>query len=181
MKRQNEIYTSRIHWVLGGTWSLKMRRGTICLLWIDKSTGLCGGLEHRKIKTRLIDERFPSVMGECVIVTTVSSSSFSSRGSASCSRLSARSLACNSCRMASARPQASVSSRFAARSAALRLFISRFRWNKFICSRIKKRRKPRVQIDFVFPVLFCIFFLPCPRGISRVSALFLDGSALWVF
>jgi hypothetical protein len=27
-------------------------------------TGLCGGLEHLKIETRLIDERFPSVMGE---------------------------------------------------------------------------------------------------------------------
>ncbi len=25
------------------------------------------GLEHLKIETRLIDERFPSVMGECVI------------------------------------------------------------------------------------------------------------------
>jgi hypothetical protein len=25
-------------------------------------TGLCGGLEHLKIETRLIDERFPSVM-----------------------------------------------------------------------------------------------------------------------
>jgi hypothetical protein len=31
-------------------------------------TGLCGGLEHLKIETRLIDERFASVMGECVIV-----------------------------------------------------------------------------------------------------------------
>ncbi len=30
-------------------------------------TGLCGGLEHLKIETRLIDERFVSVMGECVI------------------------------------------------------------------------------------------------------------------
>jgi hypothetical protein len=27
-------------------------------------TGLCGGLEHLKIETRLIDERFASVMGE---------------------------------------------------------------------------------------------------------------------
>jgi hypothetical protein len=32
-------------------------------------TGLCGELEHLKINTRLIDERFASVMGECVIVT----------------------------------------------------------------------------------------------------------------
>ena len=30
-------------------------------------TGVFGELEHLKIKTRLIDERFPSVMGECVI------------------------------------------------------------------------------------------------------------------
>jgi hypothetical protein len=30
-------------------------------------TGLRGGLEHLKIETRLIDERFASVMGECVI------------------------------------------------------------------------------------------------------------------
>ncbi len=41
------IYTSRIHWV----------------------ARLRGGLEHLKIETRLIDERFASVMGECVIVT----------------------------------------------------------------------------------------------------------------
>ena len=30
-------------------------------------TGLFGELEHLKLKTRLIDEKFPSVMGECVI------------------------------------------------------------------------------------------------------------------
>jgi hypothetical protein len=30
-------------------------------------TGLLGELKHRKIKTRLIDEQFVSVMGECVI------------------------------------------------------------------------------------------------------------------
>jgi hypothetical protein len=28
-------------------------------------TGLLGELDHLKIKTRLIDEKFPSVMGEC--------------------------------------------------------------------------------------------------------------------
>ncbi len=28
-------------------------------------TGLCGGLEHLKIETRLIDENFVSVMGKC--------------------------------------------------------------------------------------------------------------------
>jgi hypothetical protein len=32
-------------------------------------TGLRGGLEHLKIETRLIDESFVSVMGECVILT----------------------------------------------------------------------------------------------------------------
>ena len=30
-------------------------------------TGSLGELEHLKIKTRLIDEKFASVMGECVI------------------------------------------------------------------------------------------------------------------
>jgi hypothetical protein len=30
-------------------------------------TGLIGGLEHLKIETRLIDERFVSVMVECVL------------------------------------------------------------------------------------------------------------------
>ncbi len=30
-------------------------------------TGLIGELEHLKIKTRLTDEKFASVMGECVI------------------------------------------------------------------------------------------------------------------
>ena len=30
-------------------------------------TGLRGGLEHLKIETRLINERFASAMGECVI------------------------------------------------------------------------------------------------------------------
>ena len=30
-------------------------------------TRLRGGLEHLKIETRLIDERFESVMGECLI------------------------------------------------------------------------------------------------------------------
>ncbi len=31
-------------------------------------TGFLSGLEHLKIQTRLIDEKFPSVFGECVIV-----------------------------------------------------------------------------------------------------------------
>jgi hypothetical protein len=30
-------------------------------------TGFLGELEHLKIETRLIDEKFTSVMGECVI------------------------------------------------------------------------------------------------------------------
>ena len=33
-------------------------------------TGWHGGLEHLKIETRLINERFAIVMGECVIWTT---------------------------------------------------------------------------------------------------------------
>ena len=33
-------------------------------------TGLLGELEHLKVETRLINERFASVMGECVIWTT---------------------------------------------------------------------------------------------------------------
>jgi hypothetical protein len=37
--------------------------GSTCVTY----TGLLGGLEHLKIETRLIDERFASVMGECVI------------------------------------------------------------------------------------------------------------------
>jgi hypothetical protein len=32
-------------------------------------TGLCGELEHLKIETSLIDGRFASVMGECVVWT----------------------------------------------------------------------------------------------------------------
>ena len=33
----------------------------------DTGFNFSGGLEHLKIETRLIDERFASVMGECVI------------------------------------------------------------------------------------------------------------------
>ena len=33
-------------------------------------TDLVGELEHLKIETRLIDKKFPSVMGECVIQMT---------------------------------------------------------------------------------------------------------------
>ena len=32
-------------------------------------TGFHKGLEHMKMETRLINERFPSVMGECVMYT----------------------------------------------------------------------------------------------------------------
>ncbi len=39
-------------------------------------TGLCGGLEHLKIKMRLIDKKFVSVMGECDLDTTGTSSIF---------------------------------------------------------------------------------------------------------
>ncbi len=38
-------------------------------LTCDVYTVFRGGLEHLKIETRLINERFVSVMGECVIVT----------------------------------------------------------------------------------------------------------------
>ncbi len=34
-------------------------------------TVLRGGLEHLKIETRLIDERFVSVMGECTVIVTI--------------------------------------------------------------------------------------------------------------
>ena len=37
--------------------------GSTCLT----HTGLCGELEHLKIETRLRDESFECVMGECVI------------------------------------------------------------------------------------------------------------------
>ena len=33
-------------------------------------TGLSEGLDHLKIETKVINERFASVMGECVILTT---------------------------------------------------------------------------------------------------------------
>jgi hypothetical protein len=34
-------------------------------------TVLCGGLEHLKKETRLLDERFASVMGECVYYVVI--------------------------------------------------------------------------------------------------------------
>jgi hypothetical protein len=37
-------------------------------LHVSYTLGSSGGLEHLKIETRLIDERFPSVMGECVFL-----------------------------------------------------------------------------------------------------------------
>ena len=40
-------------------------RGQVMSLRSD-TLGLIGGLEPHKIETRLIDERFPSVMGGCV-------------------------------------------------------------------------------------------------------------------
>jgi hypothetical protein len=46
------VYTPRIHWVSRG------------------------GLEHLKVETRLIDERFVSVMGECVFLKEGLLSSF---------------------------------------------------------------------------------------------------------
>jgi hypothetical protein len=44
-----------------------------CLIQMSsrsKSKTIVLPLEHLKIETRLIDERFPSVMGQCVILTT---------------------------------------------------------------------------------------------------------------
>ena len=38
-------------------------KGSACLTY----TGLCGGLEHLKIESRLIGERFENVKGEYVI------------------------------------------------------------------------------------------------------------------
>ena len=43
-----------------------MEEGSTCLTY----TGLCEGLEHLKIETKLINERFTSEMGECVILTS---------------------------------------------------------------------------------------------------------------
>ena len=40
------------------------------------STGLCEGLEHLKIETKLINERFESVMGECDLEVTGTPSMF---------------------------------------------------------------------------------------------------------
>ncbi len=39
-------------------------------------TGWCGGLEHLNIETRLLNERFVSVMGECDLDTTGAPSIF---------------------------------------------------------------------------------------------------------
>ncbi len=46
-----------------------LRFSTCCLLLTVKLTytGFHGGLEHLNIETRLIDERFASLMGECVM------------------------------------------------------------------------------------------------------------------
>jgi hypothetical protein len=43
--------------------NLKMMNLHTCLAY----TGLLEELEYQKIETRLIDEKFASVMGECVI------------------------------------------------------------------------------------------------------------------
>jgi hypothetical protein len=46
---------------------LKAKGEGSTLLVYTLYTGLRGGLQHLKIETRLINERFVSVMGECVI------------------------------------------------------------------------------------------------------------------
>jgi hypothetical protein len=44
--------------------------GSTCLVYTGLCEGLCHRLEHLKIETKLINKRFPSAMGECVILTT---------------------------------------------------------------------------------------------------------------
>ena len=46
--------------------TVKLRNKEGINLLLLRNTGLFGELEHLKIKTRLIDEKFASVMGECV-------------------------------------------------------------------------------------------------------------------
>ncbi len=63
MKRTNETYIEYLHECRCDE-RLRTKTDTSTLLGY---TGFRGGLEHLKIQTRLIDERFESVMGECVI------------------------------------------------------------------------------------------------------------------
>ena len=44
--------------------------GSTCLVYTGLCEGLCHRLQHLKIETKLINKRFPSVMGECVILTS---------------------------------------------------------------------------------------------------------------
>jgi hypothetical protein len=56
-------------WAFSHHLSVCILRTSICLT-SDKYKSLIsrGGQEHLKIKTRLIDEKFASLMGECVFV-----------------------------------------------------------------------------------------------------------------
>jgi hypothetical protein len=61
LNRSNEIYTEDIYECRCDERLKAKYEGSTLLPY----TRLCGGLEHLKIDTRLIDERFVSVMGEC--------------------------------------------------------------------------------------------------------------------
>ncbi len=63
----NDKAKSKQTYIWVSVWWLKAKaQGSTSLTY----TGLFGGLEHLKIETRLIDESFTSVMGECVILTS---------------------------------------------------------------------------------------------------------------
>ena len=72
MNQENESYRQDLYMSVGldPTYvcrydqRLKTKSETSTLLTY---TGLCGGLTHLWVETRLIKERFASVMGECVI------------------------------------------------------------------------------------------------------------------
>jgi hypothetical protein len=66
MKRESEL-NKRLMCECRCDERLKVRtEGSTCLGY----TGLCEGLEHLKIETRLINKRFVSVMGECALDVT---------------------------------------------------------------------------------------------------------------
>ena len=66
------VYYEEIKWELNRRRIYECRCGERINVKVEGSTRLpytrlCGGLEHLKIETRLIDERFVSVVGECVM------------------------------------------------------------------------------------------------------------------
>ena len=65
MNRKNERYREDLHeYRCDERLKVNPERSTRLVY-----TGWCEGMEHLKIKTRLINERFVSVMGECVTWT----------------------------------------------------------------------------------------------------------------